>query len=199
MGLRKFLGASEELGELVANLIRVGEVTSVNAKAFTARVRFIDRDDVESYDLRLIVPRSLKNKFYTAPDVGEPVLCLFLPTGVEAGFIVGSYYTNSLERPAAEQGKTAALFEDGTLVEYDRATHRLLVDASASSGAIEVLAATVSVTASDSVQIDAPQITLNGALAINGDAVTHNGVNIGQDHKHIDTMPGTGETGVPAS
>ena len=86
--LDKVLFGADQLESLVANLIRIGEVTSINPEAFTARVRFEDRDNVESYDLRILVRGSLKDKFFHMPDVGENVLCLFLPSGVEAGFIL---------------------------------------------------------------------------------------------------------------
>jgi len=41
-------------------------------------------------------------------------------------------------------------------------------------------------------------VTIKGALAIIGDNVTHNGTNIGDDHKHEDVEPGPSLTGVPA-
>src|SRR5690625_1554247 len=112
MGLSSLIGSAEGLAELVANLIRVGEVTSVNAGAATARVRFIDRENTESYDLQLLVRSSLKDKNYHMPDVGENVLCLFLPSGVEAGFVLGAYYPSGVGRPASTIDKTVTVFGD---------------------------------------------------------------------------------------
>lgn len=141
------LGKTSELGELVANLIRVGEVTSVDAEAFTARVRFEDREDVESYDLSVLVRRSLRTKDYDLPSVGEDVLCLFLPTGVEDGFILGAYYPEPVERPADREGVTVREFEDGTRVEYDQAAHRLTVDVPEGGGEVVVNAPRVTISA----------------------------------------------------
>lgn len=197
MGLKKFLGSSDGLSELVDNLIRVGEVTSINPEAFTARVRFEDRDDIESYDLRLLVRRSLKNKDFDAPDVGEPVLCLFLPTGVEAGFIIGSYYPDTVPRPSADGNVTSRVFEDGTRIEYDRADHRLLIDASASSALVQVVCGTADVQASELISMSAPTIKLDGAVDINGPSLTHNGTDVGSTMRVTGVQPGSGTSGVP--
>lgn len=40
-------------------------------------------------------------------------------------------------------------------------------------------------------------VTIDGAVAITGSALTHNGRNVGHDHRHIETMPGPATTGVP--
>ena len=48
------------------------------------------------------------------------------------------------------------------------------------------------------VSIGGVTFTLSGGgLAINGGTVTHNGTNIGSDHKHIEVMPGMGKSGPP--
>lgn len=41
-------------------------------------------------------------------------------------------------------------------------------------------------------------VTVKGALTIEGPSVTHNGTNIGDTHKHQDVTPGSSLTGVPA-
>lgn len=218
MGLRKFLGNSDELSKLIANLIRVGEVTSTDPEAMTARVRFIDRDNTESYDMQILTRGSLKDKSYHVPDIGENVVCLFLPSGVEAGFILGAFYPSNVERPAASNDVTCMVFGDGTRIEYNRAANNLLVDASASNGTVTVMCSTSTVKASDSVKLDTPETictgnlsvggnftmgsagsaaTINGSVAINGTSLTHNGKDIGSDHKHSGVEPGGGTTGGP--
>lgn len=136
--LDKVLFGADQLESLVANLIRIGEVTSINPEAFTARVRFEDRDNVESYDLRILVRGSLRDKFFHMPDVGENVLCLFLPSGVEAGFILGAYYPAPLDRPAASEDITAVQYEDGTRIEYDRESKKLQIDIPENTGEIVI-------------------------------------------------------------
>src|SRR5690606_27992491 len=120
------------LESLVANLIRIGEITQVDPVAGTARVRFPDRANLESYDLPVLVRNTLKNKDQAWPDVGERALCVFLPTGVEAGFIVGSYYTQ--RAPAGgEQDVRRVAFGDGASVAYDRAASSLSIEIGSTS------------------------------------------------------------------
>ena len=49
-----------DLESIVANLFRVGTVSSINEEAATARVTFSDRDNVVSYDLPVITKNTLK-------------------------------------------------------------------------------------------------------------------------------------------
>lgn len=120
------------------NLFRLGTVTSLQEDKALARVVFEDRDNMESANLPVLVRNSLKNKDYWMPDIGEQVLCLFLPIGMEAGFIVGSYYVNDNTPPVTAGSKRAVEFEDGTTVEYDREAHRLTVDVPESGGELVI-------------------------------------------------------------
>lgn len=114
------------LESVLENLIRIGEVTQVDPSAGTARVRFPDRDNLESYDLPVLVRNTLTNKDQAWPDVGERALCVFLPTGVEAGFIVGSYY-NQQAPAGGEQDVRRVEFGDGASVAYDREASELAI------------------------------------------------------------------------
>lgn len=218
------MGNSEDLAALVANLIRVGEVTSINPEAFTARVRFIDRENTESYDMQVLARGSLRDKNYHMPDIGENVLCLFLPTGVEAGFVIGAYYPSDVGRPASTEDVTCTLFGDGTRIQYDRAANNLLVDASASGGTVTVICSTATVQASDSVMLDTPETTCTGNLTVGGSAsinnslsvgagggsasvqggldivggsLTHNGKDVGSTHRHTGVISGGDTSGEP--
>lgn len=123
---------------ILSEIIRVGKVTSTNDEAGTARVQFADRNDVVSYDLNVIVKNTLENKDYWMPDINEPVLCLFLPSGIEQGFIIGSYYTRVVSPSQATKEVREARFKDGTSVSYNRETHTLTVDVPAEGGNIVI-------------------------------------------------------------
>ena len=116
-----------DLEAIVKNMIKVGVIESFNEANATARVIFEDIK-VKSYDLPIIVKQSQNNKDYWIPDIGESVLCLFLPTGIESGFILGSYYNKKDRPPVTDQNKRTVKFKDGTILEYDRATHKLTAD-----------------------------------------------------------------------
>jgi phage baseplate assembly protein gpV len=69
----------------VKNLIRVGVVSSVNSSTGSARVTFSDRSNLVSSELLVM-------KYAWPVEPGEHVLCIFLPTGNAAGFVLGAYY-----------------------------------------------------------------------------------------------------------
>ena len=115
------------MGHILKNLIRVGRVSSISPERATARVLF-EPQGVVSHDLKVIVPQTLKNKDYYMPDIGEHVVCLFLPTGNQEGFILGSIYTDEDKPPTNNPDKRVMRFEDGTSIEYNRKTRTLTVD-----------------------------------------------------------------------
>lgn len=85
--------------------MRVGTVSSVNTENRTARVNFVDKNNLVSGPLKI-----LKNQPFVAvkktlvveeehghevtispwiPTVGDLVLCIYLPNGESDGFVVG--------------------------------------------------------------------------------------------------------------
>ncbi|ARD47569.1 hypothetical protein [Sporosarcina sp. P33] len=80
--------------------IRIGVVSSVDPVKCMARVIFEDRDEVVSHDLAVMVPQTMKTKYYHLPDIDETVVCAFLANGQETGVILGSIYSESDKTPA---------------------------------------------------------------------------------------------------
>ncbi len=116
------------LEAMVRHLIRTGEVVGVDEAAGTARVRFADAQDLVSHPLRVLVDKSLRDQSQWMPDLGEQVLCLFLPTGLEQGFVVRAVYSSADPAPGKAGHIRFVRFEDGTELEYDRQAHRLRAD-----------------------------------------------------------------------
>lgn len=112
---------------VLKNIVRVGRVSSLNPDNATVRVVFEDRADMVSYELPVIVAQSMQTKDYWLPDVGEQVLCLFLPSGNAQGFCLGSFYSEADTPPVSDPDKRHVRFDDGTSVEYDRRSHRLAI------------------------------------------------------------------------
>lgn len=54
--------------------------------------------NLKSYDLPIMVKQAKDDKDYWVPDIDEPVICIFLPIGIESGFILGAYY-NQKDKP----------------------------------------------------------------------------------------------------
>ncbi len=140
-------------------LLKIGEVSSVNPAACTARVVFDDDDSLVSGDLQILQMNSLKNKAYWLPDVGEDVVCIFLGTGVEEGFILGATYAGAVKPPVNSQDKRAVHFADGSFFEYDRSASEFKVEIGASKvtvnkNKITAEATTVEVKAASKVDIE---------------------------------------------
>lgn len=109
-------------------VIRVGEVTATNPAAHKASVTFDDDDGQTSGELPVIVPNTIDNHDHAMPDVGEDVLCVFLPTGTEEGFILGSFYAGNVADPESSQDVRATKFKDDTRIAYDRSSHTYTID-----------------------------------------------------------------------
>ena len=113
--------------ETYSNMIRYGKVSSVIAAKHMVRVTFPDKSGLVSHALPVLVPCSSQDKAYSLPDVGEDVLCLFLPNGTQRGFVVGSFYNVNNAPPVASVDKQNITFKDGTKIEYDRAKHEYVM------------------------------------------------------------------------
>lgn len=113
--------------EILKTLIKIGEVSSVNYANGTARVVFDDDDSIVSNDLPVLQTNTLQNKDHALPDVGEDVVCLFLPSGGEEGFILGAVYAGEVQPAETSKDIRSVTFSDGTEIKYDRAAHLLSV------------------------------------------------------------------------
>jgi len=123
---------------MLRELVRVGIVTQTYPDKATVRVQMVDVDDTVSYELPVIMRKTLKDKDYWMPDVGEHVVCLFLGQGLEQGFVLGAIYSEADKVPVIEQNKRHIEFEDGTVIDYDRIAHRLYINC---VGEVNIIAA----------------------------------------------------------
>lgn len=71
---------------ILKNMVRIGEVSSVDEKTQTARIKFADKKDFVSGALKVISQGSP-----WLPSVGDFVVCLYLPNGESDGFIIGGF------------------------------------------------------------------------------------------------------------
>ncbi len=115
----------KQLESKVNQIVRQGIVTSVYPDQGTVRVQLPDTGNMVSKKLPVLFHRTADNQAYDMPDIGEQVVCLFLPNGLEQGFIIGSPYSAKDPVPVRDQNKKHYRFPDGTWMEYDRARHKL--------------------------------------------------------------------------
>lgn len=109
------------------DLFRLGTVVSVHPELHRVRVRFSDKDYMVSDEIPVLVPGSLKNKAQCLPDVGELVLCAFLPSGEEAGFVLGSLYSEADKPLSADLDEYLIKIPGGGCISIHRANHTITV------------------------------------------------------------------------
>ena len=162
----------EALGRL-NDLIKVGEVSSIDPATGTARVVFDDEDGTVSYDLPILQRNTYKTKDFHSVTVGEDVLCLFLPTGPEEGFILGSFYAGEITPPESTKDRRTTVFEDGTVIRYDMASHTATViigstQIVANQTSVTVNCSNATVNATSGVTLNTPKTDVTGALNVTG-------------------------------
>lgn len=123
-----FRGEDDEDSRQLSMVIRVGEVTATNPAAHKVTVTHDDDDGQTSGELPVIVPNTLANRDHALPDVGEDVLCIYLPTGTEEGFVIGSFYAGNVQNPESSQDVRATTYKDDTRFAYDRSKHEWTID-----------------------------------------------------------------------
>lgn len=163
------------------DLIKIGEVSSVDPEKCTARVVFDDEDSLVSYDLQILQRNTYENQDYQMVHPGEDVVCLFLGPGQEDGFIIGSLYAGEIKPPEASLDRRTVVFSDGTRVCYDRQEHKLTVTIEGTEivfnrqdgsitvpNAVTINCTTATVNASSSVTLDTPKTDVTGVLNVMG-------------------------------
>lgn len=99
---------------MIENMTMQGTVTEVSGSR--ARVAFEDRENMVSGLLQVIQMFTGENKSIRMPSIGEQVVCIFLGTGLEDGYIIGSVYVDGNTPPAENN---AASFSDGGFIQYE--------------------------------------------------------------------------------
>lgn len=163
------------------DLIKIGEVSSVDPEKCTARVVFDDEDSLVSYDLQILQRNTYENQDYQMVHPGEDVVCLFLGPGQEDGFIIGSLYAGEIKPPEASLDRRTVVFSDGTRVCYDRQEHKLTVTIEGTEivfnrqdgsitvpNAVTINCTTATVNASSGITLDTPKTDVTGVLNVAG-------------------------------
>lgn len=114
---------NEELEQSLARFIRVGEVVSIDTQTHTARVAFKEDNNNVSYNLAVLERNTYDNHDHQMPDVGEDVLCVFLPCGSEDGFILGSFYAGEVTPPSTNPDERRVVFKDEAFAVHNRKEH----------------------------------------------------------------------------
>ena len=203
--------AATDTDRRLANVIQIGRVKAVDASAGLAQV---DLDGPDTDWIPWVTPRAGGDRTWWAPEVGEQVLVASPSGELGNAVILGSLYQDAHAEPAAALTVHRTIYADGTVVEYDRASHTLLADLGdnqikidRSEILLQVGSVSISLTASGvtivgNLTIDGTgggtaTVNMDGNFAITGTTLTHNGKSIGSAHTHTGVQTGAGTTGPP--
>ena len=106
-------------------MLRFGIVSQINPISVQARVKFSD-DESTSFWLPILQTKTMKDKFYTMPDIGEQVVCL-MDENSEDGVVIGSIYSTE-DTPVITTEKQISLnLDNNSLINIDKETNTLTV------------------------------------------------------------------------
>ncbi|MGL5270186.1 MAG: phage baseplate assembly protein V [Selenomonadaceae bacterium] len=156
------------------NLFRIGTVCDLDAAGQRVRVNF---DDLGTVSPWLQVPAFGANgdDYYWMPEVDEQVACFFMPTGNAEGYVLFSVRGSANAPKAGSASKRYIRFADGGVVEYDKGTSTLTIEAA-------------------NIVIKG-NITLTGGITSSADIVAA-GISL-DNHVHSGILPGGSNTGGP--
>jgi len=105
-------------------MLKFGVVTQADPSTCRVRVQYQDNEGIQSYWLAVAQRKTLADRDYHMPDVGEHVACL-IDDHNEEGVVLGAIYSAADAAPVDDQDKRHTAFKDGAVFEYDRNKHRL--------------------------------------------------------------------------
>lgn len=104
-------------------MLRFGIVSQIDPINVQARVSFED-DESTSFWLPILQTKTLKDKFYAMPDIGEQVACI-MDENSEDGVILGAIYSTE-DVPVVTSEKQLSLnLENNSLINIDKETNSL--------------------------------------------------------------------------
>jgi phage baseplate assembly protein V len=172
-------------------VFRVGIVKTQDVQNCRVRVTFPDRNQLQSWWLPIVTPKTQNDKAYWMPDVGEQVVC-FMDEHDEDGCVLGAIYSQPDQPPPSMTAdKWHVTFKDGTTIEYDRSNQTLAVSV--------VSHGTVNITVNGgNINLNAPQGDITFKTSEHNDSVNHMiDTYNGHMHPFTDSNGDTGTTQVP--
>ena len=104
-------------------MLRFGIVSQIVPINVQARVSFED-DESTSFWLPIIQTKTLKDKFYSMPDIGEQVACL-MDENSEDGVILGAIYSTEDVPAVTSENQISLNLENNSLINIDKETNSL--------------------------------------------------------------------------
>lgn len=171
--------ALPDLERRLANATRYGTVADVDyAKA---RVRIKSGNIITAWLPWAAGRASGAKRRWDPPEVGEQVAIISPGGDMAQGLVIPGVYQDSAAAPSDSAYKDSTVYSDGTVIEYDRASHALTADLQGTKlfadrnkieltigGTVLTLTASGTTIKTPQVTVDAPQSTFKGAVTIEG-------------------------------
>lgn len=168
--------AATQMDRILANLIRFGRIHAVDLNAGTATVDF---DGELIPDLEWAKGRAGNDRSWNGGySKGEQIVVLS-PSGDLSQGVIAFSLSQSAFPNAGNSENPKHIYEDGTVIEYNKASHTLNIDLSGSGGKVFING----------------DLVVNGLAKFDGSDVTHKGKSIGKDHTHKGVQSGSSNTG----
>ena len=106
-------------------MLRFGIVSQIDPINVQARVSFED-DESTSFWLPVLQTKTLNDKFYAMPDIGEQVACL-MDENSEDGVILGAIYSTEDVSTTQSEKQLSVNLEDGSYINADKENQTLTV------------------------------------------------------------------------
>lgn len=149
----KTLETLSELARAVRNLIRIGVVVDVNIDEACCRIQ--SGGNTTDW-LNWLTCRAGRSRTWWAPSIGEQVLVLALGGELDTAFVLPGIYSDDFPPPSTSADAFHISFPDGAVFEYEPETGALTVTG----------IKTADVTASESVTVTVPVVTVNASEKI---------------------------------
>lgn len=190
--LRSLTFRVAELERRARNRSRIGTVTEVDPQQGLARVQLATGADGTLFMTGWIPWQEQAAgaaRTHFPPSVGQQVRVASQSGDLTDAEIEASVPSNINARPS-DEGDAYVIIDVGGA--------RIIVNDGGGTVYVSVGASQFTLTDGATV-LESPTITLKGTVTVEGAAITHNGVNIGDTHVHGEVMPGPANTGTPAN
>lgn len=164
-------------------IIRQGEINSIDISKGKARVIFLDCDNKVSDWLNILVPFSDSHFDNYNLSVGQSVLVLSIPEMPEIGYILGC----PMRESDIVENEVKRTFSDGGFYTYKNGNLIL--------NPIEKVIINANTEINGNLEING-NTTVNGNTMITGTTITGRSINL-NTHTHKGIMPGDGKTKGP--
>jgi phage baseplate assembly protein V len=183
--------SAPDMERRIANTVRFGSVMEVDHDKRRMRVK---SGDIETNWIPWPAGRAAAGKRrWDAPEVGEQGVLLCAGGDMRQAVFVPGVYQDSYDSPSSDPNKDHTTYGDGTVIEYDRGSHTMLVDL---TGGVSITAdrahielkigsTTLTLTGSQTtlvtpfLHVQSPESTFTGHVTIQGGLNVSGGGGVG--------------------